>query len=406
MRVVHINATNGVGSTGNIALSIHKKVIEDGGESYVLWGTKSNTPPAPSFIKIGNWFDHKLHAFLSRLDKGQGFHSTIATKKACKEIQKLNPDIVHLHNLHSNYMNIEKLLGFLKEQNIPVVITLHDCWFFTGYCYYYQKYSDCMQWKTGCKDCPAVSPHYKKKVRDMFEKKRELFSNWDKVFIVGVSKWTVQDAEMSILSNTGYKTCIYNWVESEDSNLTKSKAEICKKYGVEPNKKIILGVAQGWNVGNSKGADEFIEISKRYNDKAEVVLVGNNIDMPELSGLHCIGYTSSKNELEELYSIADVFVNPSKFETFGLVNVEAMSCGTSVIAYENTSAIELIGDEYGILVPNGDFDGFINAVGNFINSEQPDKSLKLKNYVNENFNKKLQLDKYVDLYRAIVNNIG
>lgn len=405
MRIIQINATNGIGSTGNIALSIHNKLLVDGEESYVLWGTRCANPSNSNFIKIGNIIDHKIHAILSRIDKRQGFHSDIATRKACKKILELKPDVVHLHNLHSNYINIGMLLGFLKANNIPVVITLHDCWFFTGSCYYYQKHNDCLQWKTGCLNCPAVSPRHKKSVQKMFIEKKKIFFDWDDVYVVGVSKWTIDDASQSLLSNAKVRTHIYNWVENDDFELEKSRKEICERYGFDFNKKIILGVAQGWGVGNSKGANEFIEISKRYNSIAEVVLVGMNNGMPELPGLHCIGYTSSKKELMELYSIADVFVNPSKFETFGLVNAEAMSCGTAVIAYENTSAKELINDKCGVLIPNGDFEKFVNATGSFVTTNKAFNSEEIKEYVKSNFNKENQLNKYVELYRLIVNDV-
>lgn len=403
MRVIQINAVNGKGSTGNIAKCIHEQLLKNGEESYVFWGISNTDLKDPHFVRIGNNLDHKLHAFMRRLDLGQGFHSKLATKIACKKIKRLKPDVVHFHNLHSNYIDIIGLMNFLKKQKIPVLLTLHDCWFMTGYCAHYLRYDNCQMWKNGCKDCPAVTQKQRKRVAKMYAKKKKAFEGIENLNVNGVSKWTSEASKEGYLSCAKINTHIYNWVDIS-TKPSKSRDEVCELYGLDKSKKIVLAVAQGWSPNNKKGGGELISIAERLHERVEVVLVGKNNGMPQIPSLHCIGYTSSKQELIDLYGAADVLANPSRFETFGLVNVEALACGTPVIAYNNTSAIELIRESCGVLVEDGNKELFVKTVEEFLQREFSKKSTAYTEYIKENFDLEKQVNKYISLYREILEN--
>ena len=204
------------------------------------------------------------------------------------------------------------------------------------------------------------------------------------------------------MKNSKNITHVYNWLNA-DLNVTRaSRDSVCEKYGLDKRKKIILGVAQGWNPNNKKGAREFCELANHLNETAEVVLVGQNNGMPEIKGLNCIGYTSSQKELMDLYAAADVFVNPSRFETFGLVTIEALSQGTPVIAYRNTSATELVGEDYGILVEDGNIEKMIDTVESALSTLPEKKTSVFQEYVRNNFGKETQIDKYIEFYNSIL----
>ncbi|MBE5737088.1 MAG: glycosyltransferase [Clostridiales bacterium] len=400
MKIVQINATYGKGSTGTLSKDIHEQLKNMGHQSYVFWATACSNPQNdPNIRKIGCYLDHKLHALFRRLDFGQGFHSRLATKKLCRQLSIIQPDVVHLHNLHSNYIHLPTLYRYLQEKNIPTVLTLHDCWFFTGYCAYPQAYS-CKGWQNGCKNCPAVSKFAKRKVEKVYKKKAEI-TKIEKVAFNGVSVWTKNDASETFLGQAKIKTHIYNWVDIKSYQTQTSKAYVYKKYGLDPSKKLILGVAQGWSMNDSKGGSAFCKMSNLLNDRAEIVLVGHNNGIVPQKGLHCIGYTANKQDLIDLYSSADLFVNPSRFETFGLVTIEAMACGTPVVAYNNTGSAELVVQGCGKLVEDGNVEELIQTVSHFLDENLEDYKERCISYVKENFDKITQVKKYAELYKSL-----
>ncbi len=399
MKVLQINAVYGVGSTGKIARDISDKLIELGHKSYIMWAIECKNPSSKAdFIRIGSSTDHKLHALLRRLDGGQGLHSKAATKKACKKILDISPDVVHLHNLHSNYIHLPTLLEFLSKHNIPTLITMHDCWLVSGYCSHYINYN-CQKWLSECTDCPAVPKRLKKKVNRVFLERQSLYENIKHLAVNGVSMWTTDAAKQSILKNASHIECIYNFI---DINLYKPKdnvSEIKKKHGIPADRKLILGVSQLWS--SQKGLDAFVMLADKLSDSAEIILVGADNGIPHRPNLKCIGFTSNVDELICLYSAADVLVNASNAETFGLVTVEAMACGTPVVAFNNTGSAELVNNQCGRLIPNGDLNALLNGVVEILNNGKDTYSAACRDYVCKNFEKNDQLQKYIDFYEKL-----
>ena len=401
MKIVQINATYGVGSTGKIVRDISEMLIEDGHESYVMWATSCRAEKKDvNLIRIGGFLDHKLHALLYRLFGGQGSYSRLATKSACRKIEAIKPDVVHLHNLHSNYINLPSLLRFLAERDIPTLITLHDCWFFSGQCCHYLNHA-CLGWQKECSDCPAVGKRLRKKVKKTLAERRALYESFDKLTVNGVSKWTAEVAGASVLKSASAIDYIYNWIDTDVYKPCGNPSEIRNKYGIPADKKIILGVSQLWS--EKKGLSTFVSLAEKLSDVATVVLVGecNDSALAE-KGIKCVGFTSSREELAELYSAADVLVNASTVETFGLVTVEAMACGTPVVAYDNTGSSEIVEDGCGILVPDGDFNAMISAVRAVLDNGKETYSAACRNCVVENFAKDSQVDKYINLYQEMM----
>lgn len=398
MKVLQINAVYGVGSTGKIVRDISDKLIELGHESYAMWATGCRVREKnqeAKLIRIGNTLDHKLHALLRRIDGGQGLHSKIATKQACKKILEISPDIVHLHNLHSNYMHLPTLLKFLAKYNIPTLMTMHDCWLVSGYCTHYINHG-CDRWLVNCADCPAVPKRLKKRVEKIFLERQKLYSGIKKLAVNGVSEWTTEAARRSILKSAEHIECIYNWVDTDLYKPSNSAETIREKYGLRKNTKLILGVSQLWC--KEKGIDSIIAIAEKFSDTADVVLVGNAIGMPERENLHYIGFTESVNDLIDLYSAADALVNASNAETFGLVTVEAMACGTPVVAYDNSGTSEIVAEGCGKLVEDGNVVALLKAVDTVLNNGKFSYTKKCRRHVKENFGKHSQLKRYINLY--------
>ena len=402
MKVLQINATYGFGSTGKMVKDIDKALSRFGHESYVFCSQKPLEESGNNVQIIGNLFDHNLHGIMWRLFHNQGWNSRLATLSLCKKIDTLKPDVIHFHNLHSNYIHIGILLKHLGRKKYPLVITLHDCWFFTGNCYHFIPYGNCDQWKDECISCTAYKSKMAKiHVKNQFFKKRTLLNNIHQLAIVGVSDWISSCADdSSILRNADITRRIYNWIDCETFKLYENSESIKKKYGVDSNKKLILGVSQGW--AENKGLREMYQIANKLGDAVQIILVGNSCGNSDTENVRFIGYTSSAEELAMLYSAADVFVNPSKMETFGKVTAEAMACGTPIVAYSNTGTSELVSKDVGIIVEDGNIPQLIQAVCSVLESEKKKYSENCRQRACNMFNMEAQTRKYIDLYEEII----
>lgn len=351
MRILQINAVSGIRSTGRICVEIADYLNENGHEGYIAY---SEGLPFKSGYRIGTPFEIKLHGLWSRICGTQAYFSRNGTRKLIKYMEEITPDVVHLHNLHGNYINLEMLLHYLAQNDIPTVLTLHDCWFFTGKCCHYTV-DKCFKWQTGCFNCPRIHKDnpswFFDRTKAMYRDKKEWFGKIPRLAVVGVSDWITSEARKSLLSSAKIVTRIYNWIDMDvfKSVNTDNLRHDC---GLE-DKFIILGVASGWN--NAKGLDKFIELADMIPRDMVIILVGNisaNKQLPEniihIKETHCV------NDLVQYYSMADVLVNLSREETFGKVVAEALACGTPAITINSTANPELIGDSCGFIVEQND----------------------------------------------------
>lgn len=388
MNIVQINCSVS-GSTGNIAKAIHRKLINDGHNSYIFYGL-GNTNEKNMF-RVGNYFDLHFHSVMSRNLGKQGYFSHIPTYRLIKKLKKINPDIIHLHNLHGSYLNLPMLFRYLKKSGVKVLITLHDCWLFTGKCPHFTV-AGCEKWKMACGNCPQLDIYPKSKVdttaKCLTDKKNWLSGFGDNLQIVAVSNWLKDTAKQSFLSQYQIDT-IYNGV-NYDIFRPMDSMNVRKKYNLGDNF-VILGVASNWN--DQKGLNEFLELSKKLSDNELIVLVGLTesqiSSMPD--NIVGIARTENQTELAELYSAANVFVNTSKEETFGLVTAEAMACGTPVIVYDSTACAEIVSEEYGFVIRNNKSDEILENIRKCV---KMDKVSPCTAYSVE-----IMVDSYLDFYR-------
>lgn len=395
MRVLQINAVYKTKSTGRIAMEMHKYFQSKGIESYVAYGVQNtDISNDPNVFQVGSFIDHKLHAVAYRIDNLQGCHSTLATKMLLRKIKKINPDVVLTHNLHSNYLNVPVLFKGLKELGIAVFIDLHDCWYLTGGCYHYTA-SGCDKWLSGCKNCSLLGKAARKKYLincTVFEK-----TNPD---IVATSQWIEREAKKSLLGTRTKIHMIYDWIDTE-TFYRRDSSNVREKYGIH-SQTVILGVSAFWS--SEKGQNEMVTIAKAFPD-ATVVMVGKqpeNVSYP--ANVVSIPFTDSKDELAELYSVADVFFNPSKQETFGLVSGEALACGTPLVVYNATAMPEFVTENTGVVMEK-DAD-VVTAV-----QEMLQKNEKLgreyvarqcREFVERNFNMDTNIDRYISLFKKTI----
>lgn len=395
MKILQINIFGNL-STGRIAVDLYRTLRDNGEEGKVAFARNTIAEDVP-YIKIGSELDVRIHGIMTRITDRTGFYSTKATRQLIKDIESYKPDLIHLHNIHGYYLNIEVLFNYLKKTQIPVIWTLHDCWAYTGHCCYYSM-AQCNKWKTGCEKCPQKKSYPASLVIDNsrwnYQRKKELFTGVN-MTLVTVSKWLEEETRLSFLMDYPIQT-IYNGI---DLNVFKpTESSFRSKYGLE-KKKIVLGVASTWDV--RKGLSDFVKLSTMLDSsKYAIVVVGvNEKEKQELpSEILGICRTDSVQELAEIYTAADVFFNASVEETFGLPTIEAMACGTPAIVYNATALPEIVTDKCGVVIAPHDLRAVVSAVQNIDKRSMSQACIRNA----QNYEKNKQYTAYLNLYKEIL----
>ena len=399
MKVVHINAVYKYGSTGRSLMELNEDLNHLGVESHCAC---SRTYGCPDVYQIGDEKSIKLHGLFSRLSGKQGYFSKQNTKKLLRYIDSLSPDVVHLHNLHANYVHLPMLLSYLAKKDIATVIMLHDCWFFTGKCMHYTT-QGCYKWETHCENCPQIhegnNSWFFDRTKSVHEDRIRLFQAIPRLAIVGISDWVTNECRRSpIAKNAKITKRVYLWIDLDKFhpvNADKKRAEL----GLT-DKFVILGVAEQW--GNPKGLDRFLHLATQISPEKQIVLVGNpapDVELPD--NVLCVGKTSSQEELAAFYSLADVFVTFSYQETFGKVSAEAIACGTPVVCYNSTACPELVGKNCGIVVEKTDENGIFEAVNEIQRNGKAQYSEQCVRFANENFSRQKLTREFIEIYEEL-----
>ena len=403
MKVLQINATYGIGSTGVITKDIASICRQNGIHSYVAFPKGfGKVDQGVGYYEIGSWLDHKIHAVLCRIAGKQAYYSSIATMRLLRYIHALKPDIVHLHNLHSNYINLDMLLRYLASNKYKTVITMHDCWYFTGGCFHYTA-AGCRKWQVHCEDCVKRmedTPAYIYDASSRIHSDRiRCFSKFRNLTLVGVSEWITCQAKVSRIRNFCNILCIHNGF---DLDLFRNRvSDFRQKMGLH-DKFIILGPATKWL--QPINGDTLAYFSKCLPDDAVLLLFGGS-NASELlhSNVILLGFMRNRIEMAELYSMADVMVNCSREDSLSSLNIEAQACGTPVITYNATGNMETVNEECSFSVEDGNYIALFNRMMQIYNEGKQSFSSRCRRFVGENFDKTENYRKYLNLYEEIVN---
>ena len=394
MKVIQINTSCGVGSTGKIAVGISKVIDAGGIENYILYSSRTN-----GYIQGIGCSDNryiKQQALLSRFWGNYGFNSAKATKRMINILEKIKPDIVHLHNIHGHDCDIKRLFTYFKERKIKVVWTFHDCWAFTGYCTHFTL-AMCDKWRTCCSHCVQKKGHswFFDKSQWLFEQKKKLFGETDMI-IVTPSRWLADLVKQSFL-----KDCTVEVINNGiDLDIFKPcESEFRQKYGLE-GKKVLLGVSFGWNY--QKGLDVFVKLAERLPDEYKIVLIGTDkkIDTRLPEKIISIHRTHNQRELAEIYTAADLFISPSREENYPTVHMEAIACGTPVVTFQTGGAPEIVDDTCGSVVECDDVDSLEKEIIRICTDKPYTKDMCLKRA--KNFDENEKFKEYLNLYERII----
>ncbi len=399
MKVLEINSVP-YGSTGRIMFSLSEMLQQNGNEVICATGFSWHKSGRKENIIVGNIFTKTFHMCMSKVFGNHGCYSFFSTQLLIKKIKAFKPDIVHLHNIHGWYLNVSKLLSFLKESQIPVVWTLHDCWAFTGGCAHFTL-CKCDRWKMGCGSCNNLKEYPISSKRDntdkMWQLKKECICQFANLTIVTPSRWLATLAKQSYLKDYTIKV-INNGIDLQIFKPTKSHFR--GKYNINDGEYIVLGAALGWD--HKKGLDVFINLAKSLPENYKIVLIGTDkkADILLPNNIISIDRTQNQKELAEIYSAADVFVNPTKEDNYPTVNMEAIACGTPVITYNSGGCPEMIDETCGVVVELGDIDGLKKEIVRICT----EKTFSNKNCINKarEFDKGKKLKEYMELYEGVI----
>ena len=392
MKIVQINSVCGIGSTGRIAVDISKILTENNIENYIFYGIGKSSYPLSQ--KTGNIIDLRFHQVITRFFGFHGFSSACVTKKLINQLSEIKPDIVHLHNIHGFYLNINILFEYIKNNNIKTIWTLHDCWAFTGHCAYFD-YANCNNWKTECSKCKNLKDYpvswFFDKSKYQFNKKKEIFTGVKNLTLVTPSIWLKSLVKQSFLKEYPVEV-INNGIDLEAFKPTESNLR--QKYELQ-NKFVILGIC--FTLEGRKGGRYLVELAEKLDENYQLVILGLETREKLPDNIIKLPKTSTPKELAEIYSMADVFVNPTLEDNFPTVNLESLACGTPVITFNTGGSIESVDEKTGLVVEKGDIKGLVDAVLKL--NENPINSDECVNKAVGYYSKTDRYNDYIKIYQ-------
>lgn len=397
-------------STGRIMQEIGELAMANGWESYIAYsyGRDGVRPCKSELVPVGNRASVAWHGLVTRLTDRHGLASGKATRDFIKRIEEIKPDVIHIHNIHGYFLNYRLLFDYLSKSGIPVVWTVHDCWLYTGHCYYY-SFVGCDKWKIGCGGCPQQRAFPSSWLVDRsarnWRDKRDAFTSMPKerMMIVPVSKWIGGELRNSFLGGFPIKV-IHNGIDLDVFKVYDT-AGVREKYALG-DKRIILGVASIWS--REKGLDDFINMAGMVAEDEVIVLVGVDAKTKALLPANVVAIERTENigQLAQLYSAAEAFVNPTWQDNYPTVNLEAVACGTPVVTYRTGGSIEAVTDDTGVVVEQGNVAGLLQAVRDIAARGKGHYAARCREYALLHFDKKERYADYIRLYGELIKVKG
>jgi len=403
MKVLLIDVNCKSSSTGKIVYDLYQDLKASGHIPQICYG-RGAIVDEPNIYKFGLDTETYVHALLTRITGLTGIFSPFSTRDLIKQIEKFKPDVVHMHELHAYFVNIAPIMNYLKEKNIKTVWTFHCEFMYTGKCGYAYE---CDKWKTECNKCPKLGDYpstlFFDFTRKMFNDKKNLFSNFNNLVIVTPSKWLAARTKESFLKDKDIRV-IHNGIDTEHIFFQRTYEQLKIKHNLS-DEKVVLSVAPDI-MDDRKGGRHVLEIAKRFREKnVKFILIGvkdtaENFD----ENVIALGRTTNQIELAEYYSMADVFLICSKRENFPTTCLEALSCGTPVVGFNEGGTKETAPKGYGIFVENGDIDEITIEISLILEGK---KDINTKNecaiFGKEYYSKEIMAKNYINLYNEILD---
>lgn len=405
-KLIQINTGVNIGSTGRLAEDIGNVAMSSGMTSYIAYG-RDHRHSQSNEIKIGNRLSVLSDVLMTRLFDRHGHGAYWATKAFLRKLDLIEPDVIHLHNIHGYYLNYPLLFKYIAERDIPVIWSLHDCWCMTGHCSHFVRIN-CQKWMTGCFDCPLITRYpnswFADASRRNYNEKKKLFNAVPRLIMAPTSEWLggllrksfLGDKEIHVIPD-GIDTTVF-------SPQIEKGGEIRKRLGLE-GKFVILATGTVWE--DYKGIPEYRKLRKTLPSDYAIVFVGMSAKDIERHKDSCEGIimqprTESLAELAAYYSMADCVMSLSRMESFGLTPIEGYACGTPAIVNNATALPELITEKTGFVVNSNDIDDIKAKVLLMKKQGKDYYSQACRDLAISQYSKEFAYGKYLNLYSRFI----
>lgn len=402
MKILMINVVCGIRSTGRICTDLATALETQGHEVKIAYGREEVPEQFRKYaVRIGSDYDIKFHGLKARLFDGCGFGSRRATEHFIAWVKKYDPDVIHLHNIHGYYINVEILFDYLKTCEKKIIWTLHDCWAFTGHTAYCDSVH-CEKWKTGCGHCPQRAQYpksYMDRSKSNWEKKKRIFTGVPDLKIITPSHWLADLVKESFLKEYEVNV-IHNGIDT--NQFFPLENDFRAVYGIE-DKVMLLGVASVWD--DMKGYSDFIALSQLLSDRYQIVLVGVTDKQMKALPSKIIGIkrTSSVKELAQIYSAADLFLNLTYCDNYPTVNIEAAACGTPIITYATGGSPESAEPLLAAVVSKGDINQLVTVIEEYQAVNRKNEAASLNR---DEFGKAKAMQNYLNVFKTLRKSRG
>jgi putative colanic acid biosynthesis glycosyltransferase len=397
MKILLIDVNYKNSSTGKLVFDLKKGIDGSGHEAFIAYGRGKNTIDKNVF-KFGIKIETYIDAFLTRITGLVGYFSFFSTLRLLKFINKIKPDLIHIHEIHAYFLNIPMFLRYLaNKSNIKLIWTFHSEFMYTGKCGYSLS---CEKWKSNCNRCPLIKDYPKVYFFDftnfMFNHKKKLISNLKNLTIVTPSDWLTNRTKLSFFSNFPIIT-INNGINTLNTfHCYDYDPKIFLNYKLPKN--YVISVAPNI-MDTRKGGKNVIQIAKLLPHVNFVMVGFKEIPKDLPANVLPILKTSNQIELAKLYSFAKLFLITSTIENFPTTCIEALCCGTKIIGFNVGGTAESIKNtEFGYFYRYGDFHSISRKINQIINLDY-DKSLVSKFGI-ENYDLEVCLNSYMNFYYA------
>ncbi len=350
-------------------LAVGRKHGDDPGvmqiEKYPLVG--KNEAARPRFYRFIHYANRrtKLHTYINAWlrQNGRDLNRYPSSHSLLEKIE-FKPDVINCHNLHKNYFDLTALPKFSEEA--PIVLTLHDCWLMGGHCYHS---FGCEQWRTGCRDCPQRSTR-DASARNWVDR-REIFSKFH-YRISAPSQWILEKARASLLADNMIEgRVIPNGVDRFFFH-PGDKSSARDELNIDRSEKIVLFVSNSPRTNPWRDYSMLEEALSYPDEDITLLCIGERGDPVQRGRLrvHFHGRINDPATMALYFQAADAYAHPAVQDTFPTAILEAMACGTPVVATSVGGIPEQVEDSVtGHLVPHGDVDSMRNRLLDLLSDE-------------------------------------
>lgn len=273
-----------------------------------------------------------------------------------------------------------------------------------GGCFHYTV-AGCNKWLTNCKECPKpkqdTPSFFNRNSEKILADRKKFLLAIPRLYITGVSEWMAHEALKTFLKDTP-NYVISNGIDLELFKPTTS--DFRQRLGLE-EKFVILGPASKWLLPVNK--DILIQFIQQMQTDEILLLFGvwsddqlsyiNSLNLPK-GKVQTYGYTKNREELAQLYTMADAFANVTREDSLSLINIEAQACGTPVVTFDQTGPKETVDNINSYYSPVGDAEQLYKKVELIRNMQDKTNSLKCKRFVENHFDLHDKYRLYIDLY--------